>query len=57
MDPKQYSLIGKKIEVVDSGNKTLIGLKGVVVDETKNMVVLDNEKKIIKKDAKIKVLT
>lgn len=56
MDPKQYSLIGKKIEVADSRNKTLIGLKGLVIDETKNMVILDNQKKIAKKDAEIKVL-
>lgn len=56
MDPKQYSLIGKKIEVADSRNKTLIGLKGLVIDETKNMVILNNQKKIAKKDAEIKVL-
>ena len=56
MEPKQYDLIGKKIKVVDSRNKTLIGLKGLVVDETRNMIVLDNQKKIAKKDAEIKVI-
>ncbi len=56
MDPKQYGLIGKKIEVVGSRNKTLVGLKGLVIDETRNMIVLDNQKKIAKKDADIKIL-
>lgn len=33
-------LIGKKIEVVNSTNKQLIGLKGVVVDETKSTLTI-----------------
>ena len=37
-------LIGKEIEVIDSGNKTLIGLRGEVIDETKNTLTIRTEK-------------
>lgn len=48
-------LIGLKCRVVSATNPFLKGLEGTVVDETKNMIVLDNgykEKKIPKRDAK-----
>lgn len=38
-------LIGSSIEIVDSKNETLIGLKGKVIDETKNMLELQEGKK------------
>lgn len=41
-------LIGSNIEVVSSTNKTLIGLKGKIIDETKNTITLDNGKKMLK---------
>ncbi|MBN1377010.1 ribonuclease P protein subunit [Candidatus Woesearchaeota archaeon] len=44
--------IGLDIEVMDSGNKSLIGLKGKIIDETKNTFVLKTgkgTKKVIKK--------
>ena len=47
-DVVKYEFIGKKIEVIDSKNKNLIGVKGKVIDETKNMFVLDSGKRIIK---------
>ena len=47
-DVIKYEFIGEKLKVVDSKNKNLIGVKGKVIDETKNMFVLDNEKKLIK---------
>ena len=47
-DVVKYEFIGEKIEVVDSGNKDVIGVKGKVIDETKNMFMLDNGKKLIK---------
>ncbi len=40
--------IGKHIEVIDAENKKLVGIKGIIVDETKNMLVLDNGKTLIK---------
>ena len=37
-------LIGKEIKVVDAKNKTLVGISGVVVDETKNTLVVETSK-------------
>ncbi len=51
---KKHELIGLDVEVVDSTNKDLCGLKGKVVDETRSLIVLatnKGEKKILKKDA------
>lgn len=48
-------LIGLKCRVISATNPFLRGLEGTVVDETKNMIVLDDgrkEKRIPKKDAK-----
>ena len=50
-------LIGETIEVVGSTNKSLVGFKGKVVDETKNMIIIKNEKmkKIMKNQVTIKL--
>ncbi len=48
-------LIGSNIEVVSSSNKTLVGLKGKIVEETKNTITLDNGKKLLKSHIKIKI--
>ncbi len=55
MNPKQYALIGKQIEIVGSKNRSLIGIKAKVVDETKNLIILDNSKKILKGAVHIKI--
>ena len=44
-------LIGLDIEIVDAKNKSLIGLKGKIVDETKNTFIIEvdsKEKKLLK---------
>lgn len=56
MNLKQYALIGKKIEVIDSKNKSLIGIIGEVVDETKNLIILYNGKKLLKGIVDIKII-
>jgi len=38
-------LIGKKIKIIESKNKTLVGIKGIVVDETKNLIFVEDGKK------------
>ena len=38
----QHELIGLKVEVENSSNKDLIGIKGTVADETRNMLVIDS---------------
>ncbi|RLF20761.1 MAG: ribonuclease P protein subunit [Thermoprotei archaeon] len=46
----RHELIGLHAEVVDSKNKYLVGIKGLVIDETKNMLV------ILDKDGKSKII-
>jgi ribonuclease P protein subunit POP4 len=38
-----HELIGLKMEVEKSSNKSVIGLHGTVVDETRNMLVIEVE--------------
>lgn len=49
------NLIGKNIEITKSKNKSLVGLKGRIIDETKNMIILDNQKKLIKSQSTFKI--
>ena len=48
----EYDLIGQEINISQSKNKEIIGLKGKVIMETKNMITLQTEdgKKSIPKD-------
>jgi len=58
MKPRKMNLIGKIVQVIASNNKTLIGVEGKVVDETKQTIVIDAQektKKVLKKDVKLKV--
>ncbi len=48
-------LIGRKIQVIKSSNRACLGIAGTVIDETKNMLILDTGKKLIKKDVIIKL--
>jgi len=41
--------IGLPIEVVRSNNKSLIGKKGRVIDETQNLLIIEEEEKKISK--------
>ncbi|MBI4154583.1 ribonuclease P protein subunit [Candidatus Woesearchaeota archaeon] len=48
---KEIELLGLKAIVKDAKNHSLIGLKGVIVEETKNMLIIQGElgkKKVIK---------
>lgn len=50
-------MIGSNIEIAESKNKSLIGIKGKIIDETKNIIVIETKKgvkKIIKSQVKIK---
>jgi len=49
-----HELIGLEAEVVSAKNPSLLGHKGIVVDETKNLLVLNTKKgvkKILKEQA------
>ena len=51
------SLIGSLVEVKESKNKSLVGLKGEVIDETKYIIKIKDKDKIktlIKNQVKIK---
>ena len=36
MNKLKQEYIGTKVKIVDSTNKTLVGLEGTIIDETKN---------------------
>lgn len=51
-DIKRHELIGLDIEVIDAKNKSLIGIKGKIIDETRNTikVIHENQEKILLKE-------
>ncbi|MBI2663547.1 ribonuclease P protein subunit [Candidatus Woesearchaeota archaeon] len=57
-DAVRHELIGNKVEITDSKNKSLIGLSGKVIDETRNTLTLETKdkiKKVIKSQVKFKM--
>lgn len=44
----RHELIGLRAKVVESSNPSLLGIEGVIVDETKNMIVIDTGTKEVK---------
>lgn len=44
-DYLKFELIGLEVEVVNAKNKSLIGIKGKIVDETKNTFVIETDGK------------
>jgi len=48
----EFDLIGQEVSITDSKNMEIVGIKGKVIMETKNMIILDtqNGKKNIPKD-------
>ncbi len=58
MNPKdqlRLPLILKKIKIIDSKNKTLIGLEGTVIKETKHTLTIKTKEKTIRVIKKINV--
>ena len=57
-DIPRIEFIGKKVEVIDAKNKSLVGIKGKIIDETKNIFTIEKingeTKKLIKKQITIK---
>ncbi len=51
-DILRAELIGKNMEIVESRNKSLIGLKGRIIDETKNAIIImhNGKRKMILKN-------
>jgi len=44
----RHELIGLPVEIIESKNKFQIGIKGIVVDETKNLLIIESEREIKK---------
>jgi len=40
----RHELIGLNVEIIDSSNKFHIGIKGMVVNETKNLLIIEMKK-------------
>ena len=48
---KAYEFIGITTEIIKSKNRSQIGLKGRIIDETQNLFIIEPNKRILKKDA------
>ncbi len=58
MITKKDEFIGEKIEIIKSTDINKKGIKGLIVDETKNLFILiteDGEKRIPKKEITFKI--
>ncbi|MFH1473704.1 MAG: ribonuclease P protein component 1 [Candidatus Aenigmatarchaeota archaeon] len=44
----RHELIGLPVEVVNSSNEFQVGIKGLVVNETKNLLVIETKKELKK---------
>lgn len=59
VDIARSELIGLEAEVTDAKNKSLIGLKGLIVDETKNTISIETKegiKNVIKAQVMLTVM-
>ena len=54
----RYELIGLEVEVIDSKNKSNIGIKGNILDETKHTIVVEHKnkrKRLLKNNITLKI--
>jgi len=47
MKQLKEEFIGEKVQITKSTNKTLVGLKGTIIDETKNTFKIKTNKKTV----------
>ena len=52
---KKDELIGKTIKIINTKNHLLKRLKGKIIDETQNLLILDTGKKIIKNQVVLEI--
>ena len=43
MDMKHHSWLGRTLNVIDSSDVSLIGMKGLVLDETRETIVISHD--------------
>lgn len=55
----RHELIGLTVEIIDSNHEGFVGIKGIVIDETRNMLTIDtgNIEKRVPKDNAIFLFT
>lgn len=56
----KHELIGHEIEILGASQKSLVGVRGIVVDETRNMLIIHvggEDMKIPKKYTVFRILT
>ncbi|MBT4174931.1 ribonuclease P protein subunit [archaeon] len=54
----RHELIGLEVEVVKGNNLNQVGIKGKIVEETRNTLIMSTdkgEKKLLKKDVTLKI--
>lgn len=53
----QRELIGSNLEVIEAANKNIVGIKGRIIDETKNTLLISNGKtrRIMKNNAVFRI--
>jgi len=44
---KRHELIGLECKVVHASNPEIIGIEGIVIDESKNMITIESDKKVL----------
>ena len=57
-DIVRHEIVGLSIKIVESKNPSLLGLKGKIIDETKNTITIQTKtstKKIIKDQIKMEI--
>ncbi|MHC1609789.1 MAG: ribonuclease P protein subunit [Candidatus Methanofastidiosia archaeon] len=42
-------LIGNEVDVIGSSNPAYIGIKGTIIDETTNMIIIEDKRGLIKR--------
>ncbi len=42
-------LIGNDVDVIGSSNPAYIGIKGIIIDETTNMIIIEDKRGLIKR--------
>ena len=58
-DITKHEIIGLNAEIVDSKNKANVGIKGKIVDETRNLLVIETgrgKKRLMKENVTIAVV-
>ena len=57
-DIVKYEIIGLEAEIIDSKNKSNIGIKGKIIDETKSTIIIEHKnkrKRLLKNNITLKI--